>query len=87
MNLENFRTFLNGSIGLCLVMAVLSLLLRWRKFGPAALALSGAFLVMALLLYGLSQEWPQSRIVGVGVVLAICLVADGYLRSSTDLKR
>lgn len=82
-----FRDYLQAGIVLCLVMAVVSTLFRWKRFGPAALALSGAFLMMAALLYGLREGWNQGRIVGVAVVLVVLLAADAMLRSNTDLKK
>ena len=87
MNEDAFQNYLQAGIVLCLVMAVVSPLLRWRRFGPASLALAGAFLCMAALLYGLREGWAQGRIIGVAVVLVVLLAADAMLRSNADLKR
>ena len=87
MNEEMFGGFLKGGIATCLVMAVLSTLLRWKKFGPSAIVLGAAFGVFALLLFGFQEGWPQSRIISVGVAIVILLAADAMLRSNANLKR
>lgn len=87
MNEEMFTRFLDGSVLLCLILGVLSPALRWKRHGPAAIPLGLAFFVMAALLYGLSNAWPQSRIIAVAVVLVILLAGDALLRSNTELKK
>ena len=87
MSEEVFGQFLGSGIILCVVMGVLLPILRWRKYGPAALPLGFAFFAMALLMHALNKGWPQDRIIGIAVVLVILLAGDALLRSNSDLKR
>jgi hypothetical protein len=87
MSEENLNQFLTGAMVLCLIMGVLSPLGRWKRYGPAALPLGIAFLVMALLLHGLTNGWAQGAIIGVAAVLVLLLAADALLRSNSELKK
>lgn len=81
MNEDVFQGFLKSGIVLCLVMAVFSTWMRWKRFGTSALALGAAFCVFAVLLYGLMQSWPQGWIIGIAVLLVVLLAADALLRA------
>jgi len=83
---DGFKSFLQAGVVLCLVMAVASTLLRWKRFGPSALALGGAFATFGLLLVGLKESWSQALIAVIGIVLVVLLAADMLLRTAREPK-
>ncbi|MCH8978699.1 MAG: hypothetical protein IH945_05585 [Armatimonadetes bacterium] len=73
--------FLNWGMAVSLVMAIIWLFRlkskRWR-----AVAMTGAFVAFAALLWFLREGASQGMIVGAGVVLFVLLAADGLMRTA-----
>ncbi len=80
MSSADFELFLSGSMALCAVLALLTLL-RIRSRGLAALLLSGAFLAFGATLYLLKTAAPQPLFIAAAVLTGVLLVADFAVRA------
>lgn len=79
MTENELALFLNAAIGLCAAMAVLNLL-RFRKRGASAVAMSLAFLAMGLTIHGYIRHWQTPWLILGGMAVFSLLVVDFVLR-------
>ncbi len=68
-------------MAVCAAM-VLIWLLRWRRKGPTAYFMTGAFAAFGGLLYSVKQDAPTGWRIAFGCLLILLLIADFAFRSS-----
>ncbi len=81
MTKSEFLMFMRYGAGVCLLIALLSLL-RFKRVGRHARYLTAAILAMSMLMLSASLEAPDGLLIAIGVLVLLLLLTDASSRRS-----
>ena len=81
MTQAQLELFYNSMMAVCAVMALI-MIARSKKRGVSAFFMSGGYLALGALLFGLRSHWPNAIIIILGILVATMLISDFLIRLS-----